>query len=317
MENPSLLISGSVVTLGSLMIDHIVRSGGARLKEGFIRVGVCGLLLVSVTMIGQDSDADLLYKRTISAYNAGKLDEAMELAREAISKEKKDPKLYLARGYIFQYQREYQKAVDDFTKVVELDPSSVDAFQRRGEENFKLAKFKESVADFEKVVTLQPQRKPYHWQLGISYYYTRQHKEGQALFESHQTVNSSDVENAVWHYLCVANALGLDEAKKRLLPIPNDTRVPMMQVYALFGGKGTEEDVIKKAHEGRVIGGARSRQIFYAHLYLGIYHEILGNDEKAYDYIKKAAQQYKENGYMGQVARAHKIWLDRKRSSND
>ncbi|MBT5708661.1 tetratricopeptide repeat protein [Verrucomicrobia bacterium] len=299
------------------MIDHIVRSGNARLRESFIRMGMWGLLVVSVALVGQDSDADLLYKRTISAYNAGKLDEALELARKAIGKEKNDPKLYLTRGYIFQYQREYQKAVDDFTKVVELDPSSVDAWQRRGEENFKLAKFKDSVADFEKVVTLQPQRKPYHWQLGISYYYTGQHKEGQALFESHQTVNSSDVENAVWHYLCVANALGVDEAKKRLLPIPNDTRVPMMQVYALFGGKGTEENVIEKAHEGRVIGGARSRQIFYAHLYLGIYHEILGNDEKAYDYIKKAAQQYKENGYMGQVARAHKIWLDRQRAAKN
>ena len=297
------------------MIDHIVRSGGARLREGFIRMGLCGLVLVSVGLLGQESESDLLYKRTISAYNAGKLDEAMELADQAIAKEKNDPKLYLARGYIFQYERSYQKAVDDFSRAIELDPNSVDALQRRGEEHFKLAKFKESVADFERVVTLQPQRRPYHWQLGISYYYTEQHKEGMELFESHQTVNSSDVENAVWHYLCVANELGLEQAKKKLLPIPNDTRVPMMQVYALFGGKGTEEDVIKKAHEGRVIGGARSRQIFYAHLYLGIYHEILENEEKAYDYIKKAAQQYKENGYMGQVARAHKIWLDRKRAA--
>jgi lipoprotein NlpI len=299
------------------MIDHIVRSGRTRLKEGFIRLGMWGWLMVSAGLSAQESEADLLYKRTISAYNAGKLDEALDLAGKAIAKEKNDPKLYLSRGYIFQYEREYQKAIDDFSRVIELEPNSVDALQRRGEEHFKLAKFKESVADFEKVVTLQPGRKPYHWQLGISYYYTGQHKEGVAIFESHQTVNSSDVENAVWHYLCVANALGVEQAKKKLLPIPNDTRVPMMQVYALFGGKGTEEDVIKKAHEGRVIGGARGRQIFYAHLYLGIYHEILGDDEKAYDYIKKAVQQYKENGYMGHVAHAHKIWLDRQRASKN
>ena len=262
----------------------------------------------------QESAENALYKRMISAYNAGNLDDAFKLAEQAISRSPEEPRFYLARGYFHQYERDYRKAKADFTKVIELDPASVDALQRRGEENFKLALFEESVADFEKVVELQPQRRPYHWQLGISYYYTGQYQEGKELFESHQTVNSSDVENAVWHFLCTAKGVDLETAKKGLLPIPNDTRVPMMQIYALFQGKGTEEDVLKKAHDGRVLGGARGRQIFYAHLYLGIYHEILGNDDKSYDYISKAAQHYKENGYMGQVARAHKIWLDRKRT---
>ncbi len=295
------------------MSDFLMRNG--RILGRFLLCWLPGVLLVSTITeaAAQSAQSDALYKRTISAYNAGKLDEALKLAGEAIEKEKNDPKLYLARGYIYQYERKYQQAVDDFTRVLELDPNSLDALQRRGEENFKLARFKESVADFERFVALRPDRRPYHWQLGISYYYTGQYKEGIELFESHQTVNSSDVENAVWHFLCVAKGIGLEEAKKRLLPIPNDTRVPMMQIYALFGDKGTEEAVIEKAHEGRLIGGARARQIFYAHLYLGIYHEILGNTEKSYSYIKKAAQQYKENGYMGQVARAHRIWLDRKR----
>ena len=264
-------------------------------------------------LLGQESEADLLYKRMISAYNAGNLEAALKLASEAVVEGKADARLYLARGYIYQYEREYQKAIDDFTAVLALEPNSIAALQRRGEEYFKVARFKDSVADFERVVELEPDRRPHHWQLGISYYYTGQFKEGMELFESHQTVNSSDVENAVWHYLCVANHLGVDEAKKRLLPIPNDTRVPMMQIYALFGGKGSEDHVIEKAHEGRLVGGQRGRQIFYAHLYLGIYHEILKNEGKAYDYIKKAAQQYKENGYMGQVARVHRIHLDRQR----
>lgn len=280
-------------------------------------IGVLCFLVGSMTIpvLAQESEIDALYKRVISAYNAGNVDEALKLATRAIEKEKGDARLYLARGYIYQYERKYEEAVHDFSQVIRLEPDSIGAFQRRGEEHFKLAKFKESVADFERVVELQPERRPHHWQLGISYYYTGQFKEGMELFESHQNVNSSDVENAVWHFLCVANHLGIEKAKKKLLPIPNDTRVPMMQIYALFGGKGTEEDVIKKAHEGSVLGGQRGRQIFYAYLYLGIYHEILKNEEKAYDYIRKAAQMYKENGYMGDVARSHRIWLDRKREA--
>lgn len=264
---------------------------------------------------GQDNAADQLYKRTISAYNAGMVDEALELANQAIASSPKEPKLYLARGYIHQYERRHQKAVDDFSKAIKLDPDSTEAWQRRGEEHFKLAQFKESVADFERVIQLQPQRTPYHWQLGISYYYIGQHRKGMSLFKKHQTVNRNDVENAVWHYLCAVKVHGLEEAKKRLLTISKDPRTPMMEIYALFGGWGTEEQVLKQAHQGRTIGGVRARQIFYAHLYLGLYHEAQGNAGKAYNYIKKSAQQYKENGYMGQVSRVHHLWLERKRKT--
>lgn len=275
---------------------------------------VCLLCGISQAF-GQDNAADQLYKRTISAYNAGMVDEALELANQAIASSPKEPKLYLARGYIHQYERRHQKAVDDFSKAIKLDPDSTKAWQRRGEERFKLAQFKESVADFERVIQLQPQQAPYHWQLGISYYYTGQHQKGMSLFKKHQTVNRNDVENAVWHYLCTAKVHGLNEAKKRLLIISKDSRTPMMEIYALFGGQGTEEQVLEQAHQGRAIGGARARQIFYAHLYLGLYHEAQGNSDKAHNYITKAAQQYKENGYMGQVARVHRLWLERKRKT--
>lgn len=277
-------------------------------------LAACLLCGISQTF-GQDDAADQLYKRTISAYNAGMVEEALQLANQAIASSPKEPKLYLARGYIHQYERRHQKAVDDFSKAIELEPDSMEAWQRRGEERFKLAQFKESVADFERVIQLQPQRAPHHWQLGISYYYTGQHQKGMRLFEKHQTVNRNDVENAVWHYLCAAKAHGLDEAKKRLLTISKDARVPMMEIYALFGGRGTEEEALKRAHQGRPLGGARARQIFYAHLYLGLYHEAQGNADKAYNYIKKASQQYKENGYMGQVSRVHRLWLERKRKT--
>lgn len=276
---------------------------------------VACLLCEGLQAFGQDGAADQLYKRTISAYNAGMVDEALKLANQAIASSSKEPKLYLARGYIHQYERRHQKAVDDFSKAIELDPDSTEALQRRGEERFKLAQFKESVADFERVIQLQPQRAPYHWQLGISYYYTGQYQKGMRLFEKHQTVNRNDVENAVWHYLCTAKAHGLEEAKKRLLTISDDPRAPMMEIYALFGERGTEEQVLKRAHQGRTLGGARARQIFYAHLYLGLYHEAQGNADKAYNYIRKAAQQYKENGYMGQTARVHRLWLEQNRKT--
>lgn len=296
-------ISMNVKHIKWICIKHFMRR---------IALCFCACLLANIKSFGQAHVSDDLYEQMISAYHAGNIEDALKLASKAISKDKKNPKLYIARGYIYQYERRYKKAVDDFTHVIKMDPTFADAYQRRGEEYFKLAQFEKSVADFEHVIELQPHRRPYHWQLGIAYYYTCQFEKGMKLFEDHQKVNKDDVENAVWHFICVAKMLGIDEAQKQLLPITKDTRVPMMQIYTLFKGKGTEEDVIKKAHEGPVIGGVVNRQIFYAHLYLGLYYEVLEDDAKAYNYIKKAAQQYKQNAYMGEVARVHKVELDQK-----
>ena len=55
-----------------------------------------------------------------------------------------------------------------------------------------------------------------------------------------------------------------------------------------------------------------ARGQFYGHLYLGLYYEAQGNTKKSAEYIAKAAKGYEAHGYMGQVARVHHEWLQRK-----
>ena len=122
--------------------------------------------------------------------------------------------------------------------------------------------------------------------------------------EIHQTVNSNDVENAVWHFLCAARADGLASAKQGLIPIDGDGRVPMAQVHQLFAGKAKPEDVLAAAKAAPAETRA-GEPMFYAHLYLGIYFEAIGDAKQARDYIFKAAERANQNGYMGDVARVH------------
>jgi lipoprotein NlpI len=135
--------------------------------------------------------------------------------------------------------------------------------------------------------------------------------EGKAQFELHQTVNTQDVENAVWHFLCTTRAEGLEAATKKLIPITGDARIPMAQVQQLFAGKATPDDVLAaaKAAPARTRAG---EPMFYAHLYLGIYFEAIGEDKKAREHILEAAKRSKENGYMGDVARVHADILRKK-----
>ena len=92
---------------------------------------------------------------------------------------------------------------------------------------------------------------PYLWQRGISDYYAGQFKKGREQFESHKRVNPDDVENAAWHFLCVARTNGIEAARKSLIPIDvtRDSRVPMTEIYELYAGRGSEDAVTNAAEK--------------------------------------------------------------------
>ncbi len=205
-------------------------------------------------------------------------------------------------------KRSIMKVTLTFLLLISIsDAADTDAnsFFREGVSAFYDAKPKESVAAFDKVIELAPQSAPQLWQRGMSLYYAGEFKKGREQFELHQTVNPNDVENAAWHFICVARAEGVDAARKALIPIKGDARVPMKQVHELFSGKGTEESVMKAAENGEAGSEELRNQLCYAHLYLGLYHEALGHADKAKEHLLKAAIDYKMDHYMGIAAQVH------------
>ena len=212
---------------------------------------------------------------------------------------------YAARAAAHDARREFAKAVVDWTKVIELAPRNVAAYQRRGEGHFRLGHFKESVADFDKVIELEPDREPHHWQRGISLYYAGEFDRGARQFEKHKLVNPDDVENAAWHYLCVARARGVEKARQSLIPVAGDRRVPMAQVQLLFAGRATPDDVLAAVKAGNPAEAELRGRLFYAHLYIGLHHEAAGNAGAAREHILLAAEKYADDDYMGDVARVH------------
>ncbi|HZK79496.1 MAG TPA: hypothetical protein VFC46_00475, partial [Humisphaera sp.] len=260
------------------------------------------LLVASSVFAGPASDELLASARD----NLGRRDFAGALgdADKAVAADPDNAATYGVRAMVRDARREFDKAVDDYSHVIKLLPMSPHAYQSRGEDQFRLGHFKESVADFDKVIELKPGEAPYDWQRGISLYYAGEFDRGARQFELHKTVNPNDVENAVWHFLCVSRLHGVAEARKVLIPIQGDGRIPMMQVYDLFGGKGSEKTVMDAAEAGKVNEADRNRRLFYAHLYLGLYSESTGDKAAASKHIL-LAEKYAEDDYMGDVARVH------------
>ncbi len=248
--------------------------------------------------------ADLL-SQARSAYQMGDSERALSLASQAIERNPQNPKSFYVRGWIHEMKRRHRQAIADYDEVVKLDPMAVEVYNRRGSEHFKLGRIEASIADFEKAIELDPKQEPYHWQRGISYYYAGRFQQGRDQFESHQRVNSNDVENAVWHFLCAARLKGVSQARPSILKIKRDSRVPMMEVYRLFIGEGTVEEVMNAARGSESDPDVRKRHLFYANLYLGLYHEAMGDEAQAREHIFLAADRYPLDHYMGDVARVH------------
>lgn len=270
-----------------------------------IQLLLLSLSLTSVTRGEENAKITELLKTANQKVTSNDLVGAQSILAEAIKVDDKDARPYLLRGRLYESNRQFDKALADYHLVVKLDPNEVRLYQHCGELNFRQGNFKESVADFDKILEKYPSQIPYHWQRGISHYYAGMYAEGVKQFEVHRTVNPDDVENAVFHYICLAKAKDKATAVKEFIPIQADSRVPMMEIHALYAGKATVEDVLKTARAGFPSPEELKTRLFYAHLYIGLWYDAEGKVKEAREHIFKAADEYGVEGYMGDVARVH------------
>lgn len=174
------------------------------------------------------------------------------------------------------------------------------AIMDRAVEDFRAARIQQSLEGFDRVARLSPSDAPYLWQRGIAQYYAGKFRECRDMFVSHRTVNPDDVENAAWHFLCVARAESPEAARKQILPVGPDARRPMREVYQMFKGEMTQAQVMKAA-------GDDPGALFFARLYIGLYLEATGQRDAGRAQIEIAAEDRyaRLGGYMHDVARVH------------
>jgi tetratricopeptide (TPR) repeat protein len=193
-----------------------------------------------------------------------------------------------------------ENQLQQWNDIIHSQPNNPNAYIRRGMVKFQLAKIDESIQDFDTAEKLDNRLKAYLWQRGLSYYYAEKFAEGAQQFEIDLTVNAQDVEETVWRYLCIARLSGVESARNSLLTVKNDPRRIMGSVYDLYAGNCTPDDVLNIGESEGVKG------YFYSHLYLGLYYEAENNLDLAQEYIVKAADKYKIDDYMWQLAQVHK-----------
>lgn len=208
------------------------------------------------------------------------------------------------KAAIHSQRREYVKAEELLGEILRRDASVASACYWRGRTRFCEGKIAESLADFDQYVKLQPNSESRQWERGIACYYAKEYARGAKQFELYQSYHDQDVENSTWRYLCVARDKDVETARKTLLPISADTRVPMMQIFAMYQGEGSPEKVMEAVKQGKPGEDELRGRLFYAHLYIGLWHEAAGRTQEAAKHIFEAEKQ-KIGHYMWDVAHVH------------
>jgi len=266
--------------------------------------------LISVFPAEEKPETRLLLQQAKQAFQAGKRDDAIKIATQMIAGDPENASCYFLRARFYELGGKREWAVEDYSKIIEMAPFAPEARYHRATQYFLLGRIPESVADFNMLAEAQPDRAAQHWQRGIALYYDGKYDEGRKQFELHRTVNPRDVENSAWHFLCVARLKNIEEARKALLPVKDDPRVPMAQILDLYAGRATPEQVLKAAEDPGSQSGLVPLQQMYAHLYIALLYEVEGKKDLSRIHLQKAADLNLQNEYMWEVARVHLLLMD-------
>ena len=262
------------------------------LATGCLKLLGCGLLaMVAAPAIAAEP-------KTLDTLNA------------EIAESPDDPQPYVSRAQLHSSAGRHSEAIADLDQAIKLNPDARQVIDFRGSERLLAGRFDEAIADFDQFLAKHPDQAPYHWKRGIALYYAGRYDDGVKQFDLHQTVNSADVENAVWRYLCMARRDGVEAARRKLLTVGPDARVPMAQIYELYAGR-TAADVLAAADAGKPSDDELKARRFYAHLYLALYLDACGETAKAKDHLQQAVDKCLVDHYMGGIAQVHLAILEK------
>jgi lipoprotein NlpI len=261
--------------------------------------------------VSREGSANDCLRRASHAMAEGDHVEARKLVDRAIELAPDLASAYEFRAALLSDADEHEAAIADYEKLTEIAPQDPRWIDRRGDAQLKAGNVETAIADFDAYLAKVPEATPHHWRRGIAYYWAGRYEDGRHQFEGYQSVDASDVENAVWRFLCMAREKGIETARKEILRVGSDPRVPMAEIYELFAGRAKEADVFAAVERGGAPENARRYHLFYAHLYVALFDDLEGRVDAARKHLRKAVDDHKNEHYMYDVARVHLARLDR------
>lgn len=184
---------------------------------------------------------------------------------------------------------ELESQLKALPEIGDSDADAVGKYSRRGDLHMFLGKFAEAEADYKKMSVLNPDLDASHWRLGIAMYLAGHPEDAAAQFDKYHSFDNVDRENGIWRYLSHRAAFGKEKAREQLLKYEKDDRPPFREVYQLFEGTMTADQVLQSISPDLPESSRKSR-LFYAQLYVGLNDAVEDKTESALRALREAVK---------------------------
>jgi tetratricopeptide (TPR) repeat protein len=104
----------------------------------------------------QLSDVEVEVEWLNTYHKLNQYEEAIEDYNKAIELNPKNAEAYNNRGNAHSELNKHEEAIEDFNKAIELDPKYAEAYNNRGNAYYELNKHEEAIEDFNKAIELNP-----------------------------------------------------------------------------------------------------------------------------------------------------------------
>lgn len=113
--------------------------------------------------------ASTYYNRGTAYSNKGEYDKAIKDYNKAIELNPDFAGAYNNRGFAYYHQSDYDKAIENYNTAIELNPDDVGAYNNRGAAYANVGNYKKTIEDFTKAIELNPDSHEAYYNRGLAY----------------------------------------------------------------------------------------------------------------------------------------------------
>ena len=112
--------------------------------------------------------ANNLYNSGVDKYEQGDYQGAIADYTKALEINPDDVKAYSNRGVAKRKLKDYQGAITDYNKVIDIDPQEATAYSNRGNIKGDLKDYQGAIADYDKAIKISPQYATAYYNRGVT-----------------------------------------------------------------------------------------------------------------------------------------------------
>jgi serine/threonine protein kinase/tetratricopeptide (TPR) repeat protein len=168
------------------------------------------------------------------------VDQAQESCSHAVTLNAKLPATYLCLGIMESGTGHYAKAIDEFQKVLDTEPTNTFAFEGLANAQYNLKKVSDAEATYQQAISVRPNYwAPYNW-LGKLYFHTGENEKAAEMFK--KVIQLAPENHQAFYNLCGADfnlekwAEAEEMCKKSLAIRPNGTAYSNLGTITFYQG---------------------------------------------------------------------------------